>query len=250
MVGSIKPTLVLSDLHLSPDRPAALRAFHAFAAGPARNAAAVYMLGDVFDWWVGDDQMRMPFVADVVESMRGIADAGVALYIGQGNRDFLIGERLAAAAGASLLPEFVLLDLHGVRTLLCHGDQLCTDDVEYQAYRTRMRDPDVPARQLRLPYFVRRMIAAWLRRKSRNTKALKPESIMDVAIPTVEQTFRDHDAVRMIHGHTHRPAVHAHDVDGTRRERIVLADWEVDGRYLEVSETGAVERTISGAGSA
>jgi UDP-2,3-diacylglucosamine hydrolase len=244
-VGYSKPTLFLSDLHLSPDRPAALRAFHAFAAGPAREAAAVYMLGDIFDWWVGDDQVRMPFVAQVVESMRGISDAGVALYVGQGNRDFLIGQGLAKAAGATLLPDFVLLDLHGVRTLLCHGDQLCTDDVEYQAYRTRMRDPEVQARLLRLPYFVRRIIAAWLRRKSRNTKALKPESIMDVSIATVEQTFRDHDAARMIHGHTHRPAVHVHDVDGTKRERIVLADWELDGRYLEVSAAGTVTRTIS-----
>jgi UDP-2,3-diacylglucosamine hydrolase len=244
-VGYSKPTLFLSDLHLSPDRPAALRAFHAFAAGPAREAAAVYMLGDIFDWWVGDDQMRMPFVAQVVESMRGISEAGVALYVGQGNRDFLIGQGLAKAAGATLLPDFVLLDLHGVRTLLCHGDQLCTDDVEYQAYRTRMRDPEVQARLLRLPYFVRRIIAAWLRRKSRNTKALKPESIMDVSIATVEQTFRDHDAARMIHGHTHRPAVHVHDVDGTKRERIVLADWELDGRYLEVSAAGTVTRTIS-----
>lgn len=244
---SARPTLFLSDLHLSPDRPAALRAFHAFAKGPAREAAAVYVLGDIFDWWVGDDQMRIPFVRDVVASMRGISDAGVALYIGQGNRDFLIGERLAKAAGATLLPEFVLLDLYGVRTLLCHGDQLCTDDVEYQAYRTRMRDPQVQARLLRLPYFVRRLIAAWLRSKSRNTKALKAESIMDVAIPTVEQTFRDHGAARMIHGHTHRPARHEHQVDGSTRERLVLADWEEDGRYLEASAAGIVERRISGA---
>ena len=247
---SARPTLFLSDLHLSPDRPAALRAFHAFAQGPAREAAAIYMLGDIFDWWIGDDQMRVPFVRDVVAALRGISDAGVALYIGQGNRDFLIGEGLARAAGATLLPEFVLLDLYGVRTLLCHGDQLCTDDVEYQAYRARMRDPQVQARLLRLPYFVRRVIAAWLRSKSRNTKALKPESIMDVAIPSVEQTFRDHGAARMIHGHTHRPARHAHEVDGTTRERLVLADWEQDGRYLEASEAGIVEREVSGAGTA
>ena len=108
-----------------------------------------------------------------------------------------------------------------------------------------MRDPEVQARLLRLPYFVRRIIAAWLRRKSRNTKALKPESIMDVSIATVEQTFRDRDAARMIHGPTHRPAVHVHDVDGKKRERIVLADWESDGSYLEVSAAGAVDRTIS-----
>ncbi|HTQ00769.1 MAG TPA: UDP-2,3-diacylglucosamine diphosphatase [Casimicrobiaceae bacterium] len=238
------PTLFLSDLHLSPERPEALRAFHAFAAGPAREAAAVYLLGDVFDWWVGDDQMREPFVARIVESLRGIADAGVPLYIAHGNRDFLMGPRLAAAAGATLVPEYVVLDLHGIRTVLCHGDSLCTDDVDYQAYRARMRNPAMQARLLRLPYFLRRIIARWLQRKSRDMKALKPESIMDVAPDTVAATFRRHDAQRMIHGHTHRPARHEVDVDGARRERYVLADWHDRGRYLAVDEGGANEREI------
>jgi len=246
MNGS-RATLFSSDQHLSPERPAALRAFHAFAAGPAREAAAVYLLGDLFDWWVGDDQMREPFVADVVKSLRGISDAGVPLFIAHGNRDFLIGERFANATGAKLLPEFLTIDLHGARTLVCHGDQLCTEDTEYQAYRARMRDPAVQARLLRLPFFVRRIIARYLRRRSRDEKALKPESIMDVTPAAVIEAFRAHDARRIIHGHTHRPATHAHEVDGGTRERIVLADWHFHGHYVAVSDEGVKTVSIDGA---
>jgi UDP-2,3-diacylglucosamine hydrolase len=244
-MGTAKPTLVLSDLHLSPDRPAALRAFHAFAAGPAREAAAVYVLGDFFDWWIGDDQMRVPFVAQIVGSLRGIVDAGVPLFVAYGNRDFMLGRRFFEASGATLLPEQSTLDFHGVRTLLCHGDEMCTDDVEYQAYRARMRDPAVQARLLALPYVLRRIVAWWLRRKSRDSNARKPESIMDVTPASVEAAFRAHDVRRMIHGHTHRPARHAHVVDGVARERFVLADWDDEGSYLEVSESGVKERRIA-----
>jgi UDP-2,3-diacylglucosamine hydrolase len=237
-----RSTLFLSDLHLSPDRPAALTAFHAFAHGPARAAAGVYILGDLFDWWIGDDQMRVPFVARVIESLRGIADAGVPLFVGHGNRDFLLGAAFARASGATLLPEVAQLDLHGVPTIICHGDELCTDDVDYQKYRARMRDPATQARLLRLPYFVRGAIAWWLRRKSGNEKAMKAESIMDVNVDAVVAAFRTQGALRMIHGHTHRPARHAHLVDGTGRERWVMADWHDRGHYLAVDAAGA--RTI------
>ena len=240
------PFLFLSDLHLSPDRPEALAAFHAFAAGPARGARAMYILGDLFDWWIGDDQMRDPFAAAVVASLRGIADAGVSLFVGHGNRDFLLGDAFAKATGATLLPDFVVVDTGGVRTLLCHGDELCTGDVDYQAYRARMRDPATQAHLLRLPYFVRRLIARWLQRKSRSEKARKPESIMDVAPDAVAAAFRKHDVRRMIHGHTHRPARHAHDVDGVERERIVLADWHDRGHYLQVDAAGSRELEIAG----
>jgi UDP-2,3-diacylglucosamine hydrolase len=238
------PTLFLSDLHLSPERPVALAAFHAFAAGPARAAAAVYILGDLFDWWIGDDQIADPFVAPIVASLRGIADAGIPLFVGRGNRDFLLGQRFARATGATLLPDFVVVDLFGTRTLLCHGDELCTDDTEYQAYRARMRDQATQARLLRLPYFVRRAIAWWLQRKSRSEKALKPESIMDVAAGAVVAAFAQHDARRMIHGHTHRPARHEHLVDGSVRERFVLADWHDLGHYVAVDDAGVHIRDI------
>jgi len=188
--------------------------------------------------------VREPFVAAIVSSLRGITDAGVPLYVAHGNRDFLLADRFAQATGATMLPEYVVLDLHGVRTVLCHGDILCTDDTEYQAYRARMRNPATQARLLRLPYFLRRMIARWMQRRSRDIKALKPESIMDVTPAAVADAFRQHGAQRMIHGHTHRPARHAHEVDGTARERIVLPDWHDRGHYLEVDAAGAHDREI------
>jgi UDP-2,3-diacylglucosamine hydrolase len=239
-------TLLLSDLHLSPERPGALAAFHAFARGPARQAAAVYILGDLFDWWVGDDQLEDPFVAGIAASLKSVADAGVPLFVGRGNRDFLLGERFARTTGATLLPDFTVIELAGTRTVLCHGDELCTDDTEYQVYRARMREPAAQARLLRLPYMVRRAIAWWLRRKSRGEKALKPESIMDVTPIAVEAAFRVHGARRMIHGHTHRPARHEHSVDGVISERFVMADWQDRGHYLAVDTDGVHVREIRG----
>lgn len=241
-----RSTLFASDLHLSPDRPAARAAFRAFAQGPARSALAVYLLGDLFDWWVGDDQIADPFVAGIVADLRGISAAGVPLYIGHGNRDFMLGARFAKATGATLLPEQQVLDLAGVRTVICHGDELCTDDTEYLAYRARMRDPATQARLLRLPYFARRAIAWWLRRKSRDEKALKADQIMDVNDDAVAAALRAHDVQRMIHGHTHRPARHRHMVDGTTRERFVLADWHEHGQYLAVDAAGVHDRVIRG----
>jgi UDP-2,3-diacylglucosamine hydrolase len=240
------PTLFLSDLHLSPERPSAIAAFHAFTAGPARAAAAVYVMGDLFDWWVGDDQLRDPFIAPIVKSLRALADAGVPLFVARGNRDFMLGDAFERASGATLLPEQQLLDLFGVPTLISHGDELCTDDAEYQTYRARVRTPEAMRRLLRLPYAVRRLMAAWLRRKSSSDKSLKPEYIMDVNADAVADAFRRHGAQRMIHGHTHRPNRHRHDVAGTWRERWVMADWHEHGHYLAVDEQGVHERTING----
>jgi UDP-2,3-diacylglucosamine hydrolase len=230
----LKPTLFLSDLHLSPDRPRTAAAFRALTAGPAREARAVYILGDLFDWWVGDDQLRDEFFAGIATAISGVSAAGVPVFVARGNRDFMLGDAFARATGATLLPEQVVLDLEGVRTLLCHGDELCTDDAEYQAFRARIRTPEARRRLLRLPYLVRRLMARWLRRKSRRTKANKAEYIMDVNADAVTQALRNHRAVRMIHGHTHRPARHEHLVDGEPRERWVLADWHDRGHYLAV----------------
>ncbi len=242
---SSRPTLFLSDLHLSPDRPLAVAAFHAFASGPARKAAAVYILGDLFDWWVGDDQLRDPFIVPIAGSLRAISTAGVPLYVARGNRDFMLGEAFAKAIGATLLPEQLRVDLHGVPTLISHGDELCTDDIESQAYRARVRAPGFMRRVMRLPYFVRRFLAAWLRRKSSSDKSLKPEYIMDVNADAVAAAFRLHGALRLIHGHTHRPNRHRHEVDDTSRERWVMADWHDRGHYLAVDEYGVHERDIA-----
>lgn len=241
-----RPALLLSDLHLAPERSAAVASFHAFARGPARDASAVYIMGDLFDAWIGDDQRDEPFARAVVQSLRGISDAGVPLYVARGNRDFLLGEDFARAAGATLLPEQALVDLGGTRTLLSHGDEFCTDDTGYQRYRALSRDPRHQKRLLRLPYRARRWIAAWVRRGSRAATARKAESILDVNAIAIEEAFRRMDVTRMIHGHTHRPARHATTVDGTARERIVLADWDDHGHYLEVDANGARTREIRG----
>ena len=242
----MKPTLLLSDLHLAPERTAAVAAFHAFARGPAREAAAVYVMGDLFDAWIGDDQRREPFAQAIVKSLRGVSDAGVRLYIARGNRDFLLGDAFAQAAGATLLQEQTIVELGGTMTLLSHGDEFCTDDVGYQRYRALSRDPGHQRRLLRLPYRLRRWIAAWLRRGSRAATARKPESILDVNAAAIERTFRRLDVRRMIHGHTHRPARHRSIVDGTPRERLVLADWDDRGYFLEIDSNGARTREIDG----
>jgi UDP-2,3-diacylglucosamine hydrolase len=235
---AVAPTLFVSDLHLSPQRPAPLAAFARFAREPARSAGAVYVLGDLFDWWIGDDQLQQPFAASVAAALRSIADAGVPLFVARGNRDFLLGERFARTTGATLLPEQKVLALHGMPTLITHGDELCTDDVDYQAYRKRIQSPASVRRLLALPAPVRRGIAWWLRRKSSNATALKPEAITDVATAAVESAFRQYNVPRMIHGHTHRPARHHLSVDGKARERIVLADWHDRGHVLEVDDSG------------
>jgi UDP-2,3-diacylglucosamine hydrolase len=238
--------LFLSDLHLSPARPDALAAFHAFARTPARAAAAVYILGDLFDWWLGDDQLRDPLAAAVARSLRETTSAGVPVFVARGNRDFLLGEAFERATGARLLPEQLVVEVGGTPTLLLHGDELCTDDVEYQRYRARMRTPEAARRLLRMPYFARRAIAWYLRRASRDAIALKPEAIMDVNEDAVAAAFRRHGVARMIHGHTHRPARHALTVGGAPRGRSVLADWRDRGQDVEGVAAGLREREIAG----
>lgn len=240
----MRPTLFASDLHLSPDRPALVAAFRAFCAGPARSADIVYLLGDLFDWWIGDDQVRDPVEASVAAAMRDATDAGVRIYVAHGNRDFLLGPGFAAATGVSFLPDQLVVDAGGTPTLISHGDELCTGDVEYQRFRARMRDPATQRRLLGLPRFVRRWMARRLRARSQDATALKPESILDVDEAAVREAFSRFGVTRMIHGHTHRPATHSLDVDGRACQRIVLPDWRTSGRYLEVDATGARLREV------
>lgn len=230
----MKPTLFLSDLHLAAERPGPASAFHMFCAGPARGARAVYILGDLYDSWVGDDQLADRFAAKVASSLAAVAKSGVLVFVARGNRDFLLGERFSAATGTSLLPEQLSIDLAGVPTLVSHGDELCTADADYQRFRRRMRNPATQRRLLSFPYWTRRLLAGWLRRKSRRATSLKAEAILDADEQTVVQTFRRTGVVRMIHGHTHRPATHHLTVDGVPRERIVLPAWHTHGHFLEV----------------
>jgi UDP-2,3-diacylglucosamine hydrolase len=238
------PTLFISDLHLAPERPALVEAFTTLLRGPARRAAALYAIGDLFDAWLGDDQISEPLAAKVAASFAELAASGTPVYLQRGNRDFLLGERFAKACGATLLSDAVVHELHGTPTLIMHGDQLCTDDVAYQRFRTYWQDPVHRRRLLALPYFVRRGIAATFRAGSRRATAVKPAVIMDVNAEAVAAALREHRVTRLIHGHTHRPARHEHLVDGRTCERYVLADWYTAGSYLEVSEEGVASRSI------
>ena len=241
----MQPTLFISDLHLSPTRPAMAAAFHTFCEGPARNAAAVYVLGDLFDAWIGDDQLRDAFAGRVAAALHAVSAAGVPVAVMRGNRDLLLGEPFAQAAGATLLPEQVVVDLHGMPTVLLHGDELCTDDLAYQRFRIWSHDSARQRRFLSLPYFVRHAFVAWVRRRSRQETATKSNTIMDVNVEAVAAAFRAHRVSRMIHGHTHRPARHEATVDGRRCERWVLSDWYDRGSYLEVDTAGARTRELT-----
>ncbi|HEX5864899.1 MAG TPA: UDP-2,3-diacylglucosamine diphosphatase [Casimicrobiaceae bacterium] len=228
------PTLFISDLHLAPERPGLVEAFHTLTRGPARGAAALYAIGDLFDTWLGDDQLKEPLAAGVAAALAGLAASGTPVYLQRGNRDFLLGERFAKACGATLLGDAVVHDLYGTPTLIMHGDQLCTDDVSYQRFRAYWQDPAHRRRLLALPYVARRAVAALFRAGSRRATAGKSEAIMDVNADAVAAALREHRVTRMIHGHTHRPARHAHLVDGRSCERYVLADWYEAGSYLRV----------------
>jgi UDP-2,3-diacylglucosamine hydrolase len=231
-------------LHLSPARPALVDAFDAFCAGPARAAAGVYFLGDLFDAWIGDDQLREPLAAHVAAAMRGVARAGVPVGVIVGNRDFLVGSRFAETAGARLLPEQIVVEVAGTPTLLMHGDELCTGDVRYQRFRVWSRNRERQRRFLLLPYALRHAVGRWMRRQSGVEKAAKSEIIMDVEPAAVEAAFRAAKVTRIIHGHTHRTALHRLVVDGRTCERWVLADWYGRGSYLEVDERGGRMREV------
>jgi UDP-2,3-diacylglucosamine hydrolase len=240
----MSPTLFISDLHLSAARPKLVEAFLVFARNVARGATTLYVLGDLFDAWIGDDQLKEPFAASVADALASLTAGGTAIYMQRGNRDFLLGERFTLKTGATLLPDMVVHDVAGTPTLLLHGDLLCTDDHAYQRYRARMFDPARQRRLLALPYIARQGIAAYLRWRSRRATAGKPEFIMDVNSAAVADAFRAHAVLRMIHGHTHRPARHEHRVDGAVGERWVLPDWRDRACYIDVDASGVHPREL------
>ncbi len=240
----MKPTLFLSDLHLAPERPALVAAFRAFCAGPAMSAAGVYVLGDLFDAWIGDDQLAEPLAAEVAAMLAELTRAGVPIGVIAGNRDFLLGERFARTSGVTLLPEQIVVNVAGTPTLLLHGDELCTADIGYQRFRRVARDVRWQRRFLALPYAWRRGIARWLRGRSRMATAGKPEKIMDVEPKAVDAAFRVANVSRIIHGHTHRPARHHLVVDNRECERWVLADWYDQGSFVEFDAAGGRRHDI------
>ena len=225
-------SLYISDLHLSEERPEANERFFRFAEEDANGAGALYVLGDLFEYWIGDEDAGSSFNAVVIGFFRRLADAGTRLYFMHGNRDFLVGERFTVAAGAKLLADPSVVD--GV--LLMHGDTLCTDDADYQAWRRKARSAQFQADFLAKPLDERRAVVRGLREKSKEVIGAKPADIMDVNVGAVREAFGRHGVTRLVHGHTHRPGVHRLEVDGRRCERWVLPDWYGRGGYLEITD--------------
>jgi UDP-2,3-diacylglucosamine hydrolase len=220
--------LFISDLHLSPDAPATTARFLSFLAGTARTAGSLTILGDLFDYWAGDDDLGDPLNARIVSALRDLAAAGVSISFMTGNRDLLIGEGFADAAGLTLLPDPCIRDIAGIKTLLTHGDALCTDDEDYQRFRSMVHDHAWQTAFLARPLAARKAEIATLRQRSEGEKKIKPLAIMDVNADSVSATLRQHGARALIHGHTHRQGQHTHDVDGRSRQRWVLGDWHAD----------------------
>ncbi len=227
-------TLFIADLHLSTDEPAITAGFLRFLAGDARNADALYILGDLFEVWIGDDEPN-PLHQDIASALRALTDAGVPCYFIHGNRDFLLGRRFARACGMQLLAEECVLDIDGRRVLIMHGDTLCTDDAGYQAFRARVHNPWIQRAFLMLPLFIRRRIASRMRAHSKAANSSKSMDIMDVNATAVLQAFTRHRVQWLIHGHTHRPAIHELNANGAPARRCVLGAWHNEGSMIKVS---------------
>jgi UDP-2,3-diacylglucosamine hydrolase len=238
-------TLFISDLHLDPRQEGLIEIFHRFLQGPARSARALYMLGDLFERWIGDDGDVRRFAREL-KALRALSDSGVALYFMHGNYDFLVGQRFAAATGASLLEDPTLIDLGGIPTLLSHGDALCTDDVAHQRARARWLDPDEQARVLKMPVWFRRAIALWLKYESRFLGRGSAREIVDVNEDAVRTLMRSHGVHQLVHGHTHRPAIHQFELDGAPARRIVLPNWTNEsGGMLVCDASGCSLKDLS-----
>jgi UDP-2,3-diacylglucosamine hydrolase len=231
-------TAFISDLHLTSARPRINRIFFSFLEGPALHADALYILGDLFEYWAGDDDLVDPLNAQVAAGLKAVRDAEVPVYLMRGNRDLLLLDGFARASGSTFIADPTIVDLYGTRTLLMHGDTLCTADERYQAFRRRAHSRLWQRMFLAQPLRLRRAEIHYARRLSEAEKKTKAEYIMDVAPAAVDQVLRDSGSTRLIHGHTHRPARHAHVVDGRSCERWVLSDWYDHGDYLSVSTQG------------
>ncbi len=236
--------LFVSDLHLDATRPAATECFLRFLAGAARNAGGLYILGDLFEVWTGDDAAGTHELR-ILDALRRYTRDGHQCSFLRGNRDFLVGAGFATQTGATLLPDETLIEVYGERVLLLHGDTLCTDDHSYQRYRRLVHNPAVRALYLALSSRVRNRIAGYARRRSMVANASKSSEIMDVNPAAVVDAFRRHGVQVVIHGHTHRPAVHTLYLDGKTAWRVVLGAWHEQGSVLYWTETGLELRQIS-----
>lgn len=230
-------TLFIADLHLSENEPAITAGFLNFLRQEYSEAEALYILGDLFEAWIGDDDPN-PLHHNVAQALKQFSSTGIPCYFIHGNRDFLLGQRFAAESGLTLLPQEYLIDLYGIKTLLLHGDTLCTDDLGYQRFRRWVHNPLIQKIFLSLPLYMRLRIANRMRANSRQANTTKSELMMDVNPLAVASTLKFYGAHRLIHGHTHRPAIHEMRIEGQETCRVVMGAWHDKGSVLKVTPEG------------
>lgn len=231
-------TLFIADLHLSEQEPAITAGFLRFLQRDAYQADALYILGDFFEYWIGDDDPQ-PLHREIAAALRDLTASGVPCYFIHGNRDFLIGKRFAHECGMTLLPQETLLTLYGHRILIMHGDTLCIDDEDYQRYRRKVHNPLIQTLFLWLPLRARLNIAAKMRDRSQMTNGDKSDAIMDVNQHAVIEALERNQAEWLIHGHTHRPAIHDISMpNGKLAKRAVLGAWHYQGSMISVTPAG------------
>jgi UDP-2,3-diacylglucosamine hydrolase len=230
-------TLFVSDLHLEPAQPRITEQFLAFLEQSRGGVDALYILGDLFEAWLGDDDPE-PTYRRVIEALHRFGDDATPCYFMHGNRDFLVGERFCTETGCTLLAEHSVIELYGERVLLMHGDLLCTDDVDYQAFRRMVREPRWQQQMLALPVAQRAALAQQMKSQTRAAVMSKAEEIMDVNQGTVEDTMERFGVHTLLHGHTHRPAIHRFELHGAAATRIVLGDWHSQGSAVRWDRTG------------
>jgi len=230
-------TLFIADLHLQTEEPAITAGFLRFLDGEARSADALYILGDLFEAWIGDDDPN-PLHHEIAAAIKSLVDSGVPCFFTHGNRDFLIGKRFARESGMTLLPEEKVLDLYGRKVLIMHGDTLCTDDMGYLAFRAKVHTPWIQTLFLALPLFIRNRIAARMRASSKAANSSKSMTIMDVNPQAVIQVMEKHHVQWLIHGHTHRPDVHELIANNAPAHRVVLGAWHSEGSMVKVTPQG------------
>ena len=237
-------TLFISDLHLHPSRAAIIQCFLTFLKQQRTRAEALYILGDLFESWIGDDHPE-PVYHSVKSALRVFSDAGTPVYLMHGNRDFLLGTQFATESGCRLLPDPARLELYGTTTVLMHGDSLCSDDKDYQHFRRTVRDPAWQREILGLPVKQRLQMARQALDFSAQSKQGKDETIMDANQDAIRRAVEENQADLLIHGHTHRPGIHRFTQNGREITRIVLGDWYETGSVLAMNHQGWQLKTIS-----
>jgi UDP-2,3-diacylglucosamine hydrolase len=234
-------TWFISDLHLEPARSESTHLLFSFLQHIRGQAEALYILGDLFEYWIGDDFLETPagkMVLPILQALKQVADKGTAIYLQHGNRDFLLAEQFATLSASRILPEQQVIDLYGTPTLIMHGDLLCTDDVDYQKARVLFRNPQWQAQILAKSIPERLQFAQSLRMQSQESAQSKQEEILDANQAAIEAAMQAANVRQLIHGHTHRPAIHEFELAGQPAKRIVLGDWYQQGSFLRVNPEG------------